>query len=572
MPQVPRLTQRVAPTALPGVRATAAETPLSRGVGLDVARQRTSEAVGLFGQQLTQSAGQLGVVMRQERDRADQVAALEYDNQLSQWENARLYAPETGALNLKGKAALDLPETVGNEFQDYAASVEAGLSTDRQKAAAARIRATRATNIDLTLRRHVYGEMQHYEAQELTSSIDNARNSAVNNANDPRRVGEELNRATDAIRIHGPRMGLGPEQIQQQVEATQSSVHTSVVNQLLATDHVKAAQIYFDETRGQINGDKIAQIEKALRAGSETQQAQKQSDEIIAAGGTLNEQRTKARAIEDPAVRDQVMQRIEHEDAVNDKAQRDAESANLSAAFATVDKTGSIEGLTPQQRVDLAQHMPALRNYANAIARGVPIETDLPTYYTLMTTAGNDPTEFAKMNLLQWKDKLGETELKQLANLQLSIKAGNAKQADKDLAGFRTNTQILDDSLVHYGIDPKTKDKAEIDAIATLRRTLDLRLEHQQLGTGKKPTNEDIQLQLDQILSVSKNTPGSWWSIFPGTASTWSGTRTGIFATVKDIPADYRRDVLERALRDSGRPVTDQTVLDLYNDIQTRPK
>lgn len=53
----------------------------------------------------------------QARQDADEAALLEFDNQLAGWEHARLHDPQSGVLNtVKGKDALDLTNTLGDEF------------------------------------------------------------------------------------------------------------------------------------------------------------------------------------------------------------------------------------------------------------------------------------------------------------------------------------------------------------------------------------------------------------------------------------------------------------------------
>src|SRR5690606_10885673 len=151
-----------------------------------------------------------------------------------------------------------------------------------------------------------------------------------------------------------------------------------------------------------------------------------------------------------------------------------------------------------------------MREYARMLAAGTPVETDYPTYYRLLQQAGDDPQAFATANLLQFRHKLGETEFKQLANLQLSIKNGNRQAADKVLEGFRTRGQIFEDTLRLYRIDPKADPATdEGRAIALLRRMLDQRIDAMQ-ASGQKVTNTEIQRTLDELLSQEITIPGSW--------------------------------------------------------------
>jgi len=264
MPIVPTYGPRRVTTApLPGVRKQAHETALSEGAGLAAAQAQRSEAMGNFGAVAANVGAHL---WEQETRRADEVAMLEAQNKLAKWENDRIYNPETGALTVKGKDAMPLAGQIGQEFDQVAGEIEQGLTNPRQRQAFARIKSEKAISLDATLKRHTFGEMQRYEGQELQALVENAQTTAVANANDPRRVGEELTRAVSAIKTHAPRLGLGPEQVQEQVTKIQTATHEGVINRLLVEDKSKAAQAYFAEAKdaGQITGDAIVRIEKAL--------------------------------------------------------------------------------------------------------------------------------------------------------------------------------------------------------------------------------------------------------------------------------------------------------------------
>lgn len=568
-------TRQIALAPLPGVRKQAAKTALSEGAGVAEAQGnvgRALEQLGGVGQQIASRLGDVAIKeAREARDRADQTALLEASNSLSTWSNEQLYDPQSGALAKKGKDAMGLPESILNAYGKKADEVAGTLSTDRQREAFAKIRLEHQQTLDLTVRRHTLGEIQTYETGELRSYVENAANAAVQNALDPERISIELGNAVGAIKAQGPRLGMGPEEIAGAVAKARNSVHVGVIDRLLALEKPKAAAIYFDETKGEIDGDAQTKIIKALDDAGTRADAQKQSDAIVAAGGTLTEQREKARAIEDPKLRDAVMERIEHEANVKDKTDRDLEENRLIGAYDIVDKTHDVAKIPANVWSQLTgASRSGLRSYAEHLARGVPVVTDLPTYYGLMKAAADNPEKFATTNLLEYRAKLDEVEFKQLAGLQLSIRSSDTRKADKDLADFRTRGQILEDTLTLYGIDPNAKASTdEGKSIAQLRRMVDTRVEAEQAITGKKASNEDVQRILDSVLSQSVTVPGSWWNFWPGGKSMSDTQKRIIDFKVGDIPANDRT-LIEQALRKAGRPVSDATVLDLYIEAKAR--
>jgi hypothetical protein len=226
-----------------------------------------------------------------------------------------------------------------------------------------------------------------------------------------------------------------------------------------------------------------------------------------------------------------------------------------------VDKTHNVTSIPPATWAQLdGGTRSSLRSYAEHLVKGVPIETDLPTYYALMQKAGDDPTTFATDNLLKYRAKLDDGEFKQLVGLQLSIKSGDRKKVDAELDGVRTNDAIIKDTLWSY---TKTEEKdystAQRDAKATLMRQLEIQVAGEQARTGKKASNADVQSMLDHILTTTTKTPASWWDRFKGTTP----TKRLLDLQIGDVPADQRA-AIEQALKATGRAVNDQTILERY--------
>lgn len=571
MPIVRRAERQVGIAALPGVRKTAADTPASLGVGLEYAKADKFAAQAGFGERAARIGLETyGRIVEEERTAADQTALLEANNTIAEWKNQRLFDPETGAFAQKGKAAQPLPEQIQQEFDKVTSEIEKTLHTDRQRTAFANLRAQEWQALDLQVRRHVFGEMQQFQAGELKSLVENSVNAAISSASDPALVAIELEKAVSAIATNAPRLGLGPEAIEAQVRAVQSQTHVGVISKLLADENDQAAQAYFEAAKSQIDGEVIDQVVKALDEGTLRGQAQKTADEIIRAGGTLTEQLEKTKGLE-PKLRDQVEQRLEHKDAVTKRAKAEEKEADMRSAYDILDRTPNVAKIPPTLWTSFdGGTRSAMLSYATRRAKGEPIETDLATYYQLMVGAGVDPTGFAADNLLRYRHKLDEGDFKQLAGLQLSIKNGDAKATEKELGPFRTRGQVLEDTLTAHGMDPNAKANTEEGkAIAQLRRMLDRRVELLQGTTGKKASNEDIQAELDALLSRSVRVPGSWWNIFPGGKSFTDTDKRLLDLTVGDIPS-VERSQIEAALKARNQPVSDATVLNLYLETLLR--
>lgn len=595
MPRVPTLTRQVDPVALPGVRRTAAETAASRGAGVFEAEaglaltrgrnaQVTGNAVAGFGDTVARAGAVLGQIAMAEQQRADEVALMDADNKLSAWERKRLYDPQGGALAARGRDSFGLPESVAGEFEQVAGEIENGLGTDRQRRAFQRVKANRSAQIDLTLRRHVLGEMQQYEAGELKAFIDNSLSDMAANATDPRRAGFELAKAVDAVQRSGPRLGLGPEQIEAQVEAVRTKGHIGVIESLISQGQPGAARAYFEEAKEQIAGESITRVEKALREGTIRKQSQSLVDKIVAEGGTLTEQRNKAKAIEDPDVRDAVTQRLEHEALIREREERERQETTLRGVYAVVEQSGGdINAVEPSVWASLdAKDLAGIRAYARNIAKGEPVETDLETYYALMKKAAGTGAGFISENLLRYKGKLSEGDFKSLVNLQTSLRtraidaASDAEKAKAKLVvdEFQSKTQVFNDRLTAYGLDPNPKEGTpEARAIAQLRGMLDRRVRALSGGeTGKTATNEEVREILDGILSseLTVRREGTWGGLFSDAPFFDTERKARAFElTIEDISTSDRQRI-EQVLRARRIPVNDATILETFIEAKFR--
>ena len=582
MPVVRRVEGRQVATApLPAARRRAAETALSLGAGVEQERARTGLAVAGVGAAIAEPGLRLfardQAARRREaeevRRQADTLAVIAADNTLAAWVRDRVHDPEQGALTIKGKDALPLPEQLGQEFTTLASQVEASLTTPEQRVGFARARANRQEALDLELRRHVAREIQTYTANELKARVDNALQLTIANGADPAAANRELVAGEQAIRALGQSVGLGPEAVEQQVRALQSEAVVGIISKLLAEGQTMQARSYFEETRDQIAGDKLDDVQRALRAGTVRQQAQQEADRIVGAGGTLTQQREQAKALEDPDVREEALRYIEHEAAVRGAIEQQQHEARLRGAYDVLDRAPDVRQVPGDLWSSLTgSERAALFEYAKDRAAGVPVETEWRTYYELQQQASNQPETFAQVNLYSYRHKLGDPEFKKLTDLQGDIKKGDREKADAFLdAGFRSEDALIKDALGALGIrvEGVTPTSREGQAIIELRRTFERQLGAFTSTTGKKPTQADQQQILDNILQHIA-TPGVERSF-------WFDTRGRIFAGLagEDLPTAVgaippaERRLIEEALRGRGRAITDRAILDLYIDRRT---
>lgn len=211
-------------------------------------RQTVAPSAESFGASAGKALGDIGKnIYQDEVRRQDEVAVLEADRKMSEWENKRLYDPKNGALAVKGKDAFGLPDTINKEFDDTANEIAKGLSTPRQRDAFMRMRASRQRDVNGTLSRHVFNEIRQFDNNETSAYIANSQQAAANNYNDPERIGLEIERQHAAVSDFARRNGLeGSETERMLRERAVSGTHKLVIEKLLANGQDLAASRYYN--------------------------------------------------------------------------------------------------------------------------------------------------------------------------------------------------------------------------------------------------------------------------------------------------------------------------------------
>lgn len=129
-----------------------------RNVGLPTAQQSAAAPADAFGPDLSGFAGELGQIASRVKEKADTARVMEADSNLMQISNQLLYDPEAGALNMRGKNALDVDQKTLSEFEKRTAEIRKDLSGDQVTAFDKLVR-QRKQQMQSTLMRHVNSEM-----------------------------------------------------------------------------------------------------------------------------------------------------------------------------------------------------------------------------------------------------------------------------------------------------------------------------------------------------------------------------------------------------------------------------
>lgn len=162
----------------------------------------------------------------------------EYRARLNRLEIDKIYDPEKGFINKRGKDAVDGYESFSEQMHKSIDTETAKVSNPMARAAAAEIAASRRGQFDQWLSGHVGREREVYDAAVFDVEQKTSRQRA---ALDPARADVEARNAGVSAMSRARRLGLPPEVA---VAEAQAGVHGAVIDGHLARGEYAAADAY----------------------------------------------------------------------------------------------------------------------------------------------------------------------------------------------------------------------------------------------------------------------------------------------------------------------------------------
>lgn len=217
-----------------------------------------------------------------ETDRANKAAVTAAENVLVTRETELLHDPEKGALNRRGKDALNASDSVLGDFDATIADAEQGLANDQQREAFRKAANGRRQLVDRQLQIHESQQGREYYNAEDNALLDNEINAGIAGYRDPARIDAAIVRSTDVLARQAARNGLGDDWLAEKSREAITKVHSGVVWRLLATDQEVAAKRYYDTHADNIDPAMSDRLQAALdrRAARHEREIEKQINTI----------------------------------------------------------------------------------------------------------------------------------------------------------------------------------------------------------------------------------------------------------------------------------------------------
>lgn len=321
--------------------------------------------------------------------------------------------------------------------------------------------------------------------------------------------------------------------------------------EMLSTDKGVAAHIAPDKRVAMLDAAK-----RESRSLNNRRQSQVFEDALVGKYGANQTALAKAREITDPEVRDETVDRVKVRIAEAKAAEVEAQSEVNDQAIEFINGGGKFADLPIKIKNSLKPStLTSLRSYAEQLAKPTPVVTDKPTYIDLSSKFADDPQGFGEVNLLDYRDKLDNTDFEKMADLQRKVKSGNI---DGKASGFQSITQIRDDRLREVFGSTKAKG-AKQEKINSFVSQFESRLAAFKDETGKQARAADAKSILDDMTTE--------------VAINWGSDKKAFELTDKDLGVPQQdRDLIISGLRKRGLAVTDENIQRAYAAANKKPK
>lgn len=214
---------------------------------------------------------------------------------------------------------------------------------------------------------------------------------------------------------------------------------------------------------------------------------------------------------------------------------------------------GSFARLDPHLKAEVTRYAPGriddLMTFGAKIAKGQPVETDWSLYYKLKT----DSTLLGAANLMSLRDKLGETEFKNLTEEQQNVRQGKTDITTR----LRSTTDVVNQMMRETGIDPTPKgtDKAGAAKVGRVWASVEKRVREEERTVGRPLKTDEVgKLVAKLFTTVSVD------------RTLWSTDTPAVLVDPGQELVVPQADRLEISgeLRKAKKPVTDEAIQALY--------
>jgi TusA-related sulfurtransferase len=527
-------------------------------------------------------------------DSHDELEANKLSAELIKRKNKILYGYQDeggnkvhGYLATGGKDATVKINEYKDEFKKYSDELSSSLANDRQRAKFLRQAALMDAEIDGIMQKHSANEALRYDEIETENAIKTHQDDAVLNykaiavpdPSDPSKttskIATSLMIQEKLIRDNAARNGYGPDSdfVKQKVLQAKTMTHKGVIERMLANDEDLYATEYLNavKSKGEVGGNALPDLERMVEAGSLRGESQRHTDRIFGSSSDMGMALSKAREIQDPKLRDEVTQRIKVRYQEANTVKEDLDNKLFDKFFAHVEEFKGRDKIPLHEFQKLPPNLQqAVDNRIRFLNSGSVQMTKWQVYSDLRMMAATPETrgKFLKMHPMEYRNDLADSEFKELVKLRHDLAKGD-KSADMYLDGFRSDQQVVNDTLKGVGIDPDKKP----ELFSLYSEKVDKKVQKWKTENNKKSIPNDVLKKLVDEELIEGTVPGTGIFGLFKTKKRVFQLKDGeeIEVSLDSIPKDDRANI-EKALKKRNMPVTEENIVDLYSKVRLKRK
>ena len=244
-------------------------------------------------------------------------------------------------------------------------------------------------------------------------------------------------------------------------------------------------------------------------------------------------------------------QQLEHKARLYDaRTKEQADQVFSGVLQGLIQNGGDFNALPAGQKMALAQADPAkyddAMRFADGLSKGKEPQTDWRLFYEL----SSDPATLRGVNLMAVRDKLADTEFKQLMTMQQS--AGK----EQNLTALQTPMALVTQFAREAGINTTGKNKKDAEKLGRITADVQANITAAEQAKGKKLTAEEMRAVVAQsFVKVQVDRP-YWFNTEKPAALLDPADRLV-------IPDSERTQIVD-ALKRNGKPTDENTIQALY--------
>ena len=213
------------------------------------------------GQSAAAAFGAVEEMVLRAKKEADETAVQDADNKAAEAYQQLLFDDKNGALTKKGKDALDLPNTYGQEYDKRLQDIEKGLNGTAQRNAFKQRAFERKLQFSGALEKHGAAEAEILQKSTFKTGMEIARQDGVTNSNDPLLVKASIKKQHEFLdKLATMDAGIqGSLDLLKQEAETQT--HAEIIQSYMSQGMDLKAENYFNANKDNIHGDQKIKIQ-----------------------------------------------------------------------------------------------------------------------------------------------------------------------------------------------------------------------------------------------------------------------------------------------------------------------